>query len=88
MGLDFGLRIIGLQVRTMPGANQVPKPICRRFKASKIRPKKTLLAKVLPLFGSTPLVEPMPNLENTVQVAAQRVGESYLDTYEFAPAAC
>ncbi len=27
----------------------------------------------------------MPNLENTIQVAAPRAGESFLDTYELAP---
>jgi hypothetical protein len=29
----------------------------------------------------------MPNLENTVQVAARGVGQSYLDTYELEPEA-
>jgi hypothetical protein len=46
--------IIGLQVRALPGAKQVLEPIYRRFKASKIGPKKALLAKVLPLLWSTP----------------------------------
>jgi hypothetical protein len=27
----------------------------------------------------------MPNLENTIQVAARRAGESFLDSYELGP---
>jgi hypothetical protein len=46
----------------------------------KNRTSKALLAKVLPLLRSTPI---LPKLENTVQVAARRgLGQSYLETYE------
>ena len=52
--LNQWLRIIGLQVRALPGANHVPEPICRRFTPQKLTLAKRLLAKVLPLLKRPP----------------------------------
>jgi hypothetical protein len=43
-----------LQVRALPGAKQVPEPICRRFTPQKLTLAKRLLAKVLPLLRRPP----------------------------------
>jgi hypothetical protein len=43
-----------VQVRALPGADQVPEPIQRRFKAPKIARKTEVFGKVLPLFRRTP----------------------------------
>src|SRR5271166_5419627 len=49
------LRITGLQVRALPGVDQVLEPIYRRLCASKNDRQNELLAKVLPLLKRTPL---------------------------------
>jgi hypothetical protein len=42
----------GLQVRALPGANQVSEPIYWRFRLSEFEAKKCGIATVLPLFAS------------------------------------
>jgi hypothetical protein len=42
-----------LQVRALPGANQVLEPFYWRFRLSKIGAKKCSLANVLPIFAFT-----------------------------------
>jgi hypothetical protein len=64
------LRIIGLQVRALPGANQVPEPIQRRFEALKIARKTRSSCQNLATFWANPLQYPLCSVETrrTVEV--------------------
>jgi len=48
------LRITGLQVRALPGADQILELVCGRLDCFRFSQEKRLLAKVLPLFKRTP----------------------------------
>ena len=69
------LRIIGLQFRAMPGANQAPEPIQRRFKAPKIARKTRSTCQSLTTFWANPLQYLLCSVET------RRAVEVYLKQY-------
>jgi hypothetical protein len=69
------LRIIGLQFRAMPGANQAPEPIQRRFKAPKIARKTRSTCQSLTTFWANPLQYLLCSVET------RRTVEVYLKQY-------